>query len=95
MIINGTDYDQEIKLAKLRIHEQIDGIKTTRQMVSEKSNLLIVSDGHANNTQIYCNGEILHTVTSIEIDEILPGQPLIARITIFEPKLRLRANNEH
>lgn len=90
MIINGTDYGRLFDIARLRINEYIDEISSSNDMIKEKSNLLIISDGHANNTKIYCKGQILTNVTSIKINEILPGEPLIATIEVLSPKLHIR-----
>jgi|GEM_PF-4016158 len=92
--INHTNYDHVIEMAKIRLHELIDGIKSKEEMICQKDNLLIVSDGYAWNTQLYCNGEKLENVTSVEILPLLPGEPLRARIEVFAPCLHLRANCE-
>lgn len=94
MIINGTDYGRLLELARMRIHESIEEIKSKREMIYQKDNLLIVSKGYAWNTQVYCKGEKLENVTAVEILPLLPGEPLRARIEVFAPCLHLRANCE-
>ncbi|SOD15965.1 hypothetical protein SAMN06297164_0166 [Nitrosomonas ureae] len=94
MIINGTDYGRMLHMARIRIHEQIEGAKSKDEMIYQKDNLLIVSEGYSWNTQVYCSGEKLENVTSVEILPLLPGEPLRARIEVFAPCLHLRANCE-
>ncbi|MBP9869900.1 MAG: hypothetical protein KBC53_00175 [Nitrosomonas sp.] len=93
MIINGTDYDHLCAVAKQRIREAVEGgVRGAHSMIAEESNLLIVSDGLAKNTRIYCNGVILNNVTSIEIGKIVCGEYLTARIEVLLPRLHMRAN---
>ncbi len=92
MIINGKDYDRLISLAKTRIHENVDGIINHKSMVPEGDNFLIVSNGHADNTEIYCNGKSVNNVMSIEFDKLVPGGVVVAKIEILAPRLHMRVN---
>lgn len=93
MIINGRDYDHLCAVAKQRIREAIEDVGPCRNsMITEESNLLIVSDGLAKNTRIYCNGVVMNNVTSIEINKILPGEAVRAKIEVLLPRLHMRAN---
>lgn len=97
MIINGKDFNHLFRVARQRIREAIEGgVPVAQSMIEEKDNLLIVSDGSAANTKIYCNGVIVKNVASIEIDiEIdkpLPGGVVRAKIEVLSPRLHIRAN---
>jgi len=90
LTINNTDYDFKIQLAIYELRESIEGVRTKQEMVSEGSNLLIVSDGTAFTTRAYCNGEEIKNIAAISIKNIVPDEVLEATITIFKPRLRMR-----
>jgi len=93
MIINGKDFNHLFRVAQQRIREAIEGgVPVAQSMIEEKDNLLIVSDGSAANTKIYCNGVIVKNVISIEIDKLLPGGVVRAKIEVLSPRLHIRAN---
>lgn len=94
LIINHVDYDQIIETAKFKLRERINGVVSSGEMLERKSNLLIVSDGMPLNTHIYCNGQELRNVESVEILKITAGEFVRAKIQVVMPLLHIRAESD-
>lgn len=105
MIINGNDYDWLLIEAKVRLRQKIDemhGLDLHSAEVDHNSGIdsydsfpdcLIVSDGLPCGTTVYVKGIKMDNITEVEIMPINAGnEPISARITVFMPKLHIRAN---